>query len=175
MILKKNRSNVYTKGITINANDNDNRYVFFELDLDHKRFFSDVIHAYRDYGFDYLCHRTGNGYHFISPCVVTKEEWKQFHSELKHINKKCPMTTLRWIPNKYPNESEIWFLSEYWKDECPIHAISIEMADLLNHTFGSEFVGDMHTKIEFVTYPLPFPLRVDPPLSRYSDNSNVWI
>jgi hypothetical protein len=66
------------------------------------------------------------------------------------------MTTLRWLPNKYPNEDSIWFKSEFWIAPESIGQHNSElMANLLNTTFGSDFRGKIAGDLQFVNYPLP--------------------
>jgi len=153
--LKKNRSDKYTKGIAITNNSNDLRFPFFDLDFDFQSSFGVVEYNYRDIGLDYLIHRTGNGYHFISPTLLNKEEWKEFHEPIKRINPECPQTTLRWLPNKYPDENDVWFIAKpVYSNQC-FYRNSYEMCCLLNTTFGSDFRGAIETDLKFVRYPLP--------------------
>ncbi len=104
---------------------------------------------------DYVNHRTKNGIHFLSPTLLDKEEWKANMDKLRHINKKCPMTTLRWIPNKHYLEREIWYTGETWSDSSNINRNSSEFCMLLNKTFGTNFMGTVSTDLKFVRYPLP--------------------
>ena len=153
--LKKNRSNKFTQGIVITNNTNDKRFLFFELDKPYNGEVEKVRNVYRSYGLDYLVHRTGNGLHFISPTLIDIETWKKAIVELKEINKKCPMTTMRWLPNKYPNESEIWYSSSDWVDSNNIRNNSLELCQLLNKNFHCLFEGTINTDLKFVRYPLP--------------------
>lgn len=152
--LKKNRSNKYTKGLAITNNTNDLRFPFFDIDFDFQYSFSLVESHYRDYGYDYLIHRTGNGCHFLSPTLLTKKEWKAFHEPIKHINPKCPQTTLRWTPNKYPEEDDLWFVSKFEKFNNH-YRNSEELSNLLNGVWLSDFSGFLETDLKFVRYPLP--------------------
>ena len=153
--MKKNRSNKYTQGIVITNDTNDKRFLFFELDHDNTKELDLVKDVYRCYGLDLIIHRSGNGIHCISPTLIDIETWKKAMSDLKHLNKKCPMTTLRWIPNKYPNESEIWYHSQHWSDSNNLRRNSLELSQLLNKTFQSDFMGVVETELKFVRYPLP--------------------
>ena len=154
--MKKNRSNKFTQGIVITNNTNDKRFLFFELD---KPFSNEekerVLSVYRLHGLDVLIHRTGSGIHFISPTLIELETWKGAMSGLKQINKKCPMTTLRWLPNKHPNEAEIWYTSDYWNVSDNHRNNSDQLCKLLNKNFKSEFIGKIQTDLKFVRYPLP--------------------
>jgi len=154
--LKKNRSNKYTTGLVITNDTNNKRFLFFELDipisLEEKE---KVLDVYRSHGLDVLIHRTGSGIHFISPTLIELSTWKEMMGELKHINKKCPMTTLRWLPNKYPNESSQWYTADYWSNPDNLRNNSHNLSLLLNKNFGSRFMGSIETNLKFVRYPLP--------------------
>ncbi len=153
--MKKNRSNKFTQGIVITNDTNDKRFLFFELDNSSVEVFNEVKDVYKRYGLDLIIHRSWNGTHFLSPTLLNVETWKKAMSELKHINKKCPMTTLRWLPNKYPNEREVWFTSQHWRDSNNIRRNSLELSQLLNKTFKTDFEGTIETELKFVRYPLP--------------------
>ncbi len=154
--MKKNRSNKFTQGIVITNNTNDKRFLFFELDTpvdieDHQK----VIDVYRRYGLDLLLHRSGHGRHYLSPTLISVETWREAMKELKQINKKCPMTTLRWVPNKYVHEREIWFHSFGWYNTNDNRRNSDQLSKLLNKNFNSMFEGTIDTDLKFVRYPLP--------------------
>ncbi len=154
--MKKNRSNKFTQGIVITNNTNDKRFLFFEIDKPlNEAHFSKIIDVYLRYGCDLLIHRTGNGWHFLSPTLIDVSTWKEAMSELKEINKKCPCTTMRWIPNKYPQESSIWFNYDTRIDINNTRRNSNEFSQLLNKVFGSSFEGTINTDLKFVRYPLP--------------------
>ena len=153
--MKKNRSNKYTTGLVITNNTNSDRFLFFELDHPTVLELQEVMNVYKRYGLDLIIHRSFNGTHFISPTLVSMETWKEAMSKLKHINKKCPMTTLRWLPNKYPNEREVWFTSDHWSDSNNLRRNSLELSQLLNKTFQTDFEGTIQTNLKFVRYPLP--------------------
>lgn len=155
--MKKNRSKIYTKGLCCTFNDTDKRICLFECDFEHRDAIPYVLDVYRIFGLDVLYHRTGCGWHFISPTLVGLETWKDFHNHLKHINPKCPMTTLRIVPNKHPNEADIWYQSYYKinRDDCTFYN-SIEICDLLRKWFGDiPFTGEYLTSPKIVRYPLP--------------------
>ena len=161
--MKKNRSNRWTKGITSTLSPSDPlyhhvRFFFFETD---SPFNEDnhnmIVRTYEHHNLDLLIHRTGHsgGIHYISPTYVTKEEWKEYHQELKGINMKCPMTTLRWINNKYPNEDS-WFTSKHYHFNLEPLNNSPELCYLINHIWDSDFIGLAPPSIiRFVRYPLP--------------------
>ncbi len=154
--MKKNRSNKFTQGIVITNHTNELRFLFFEIDKPlNQAHMSKVIDVYQRFGCDLLIHRTGNGWHFLSPTLLNIQTWKEAMTELRDINKKCPMTTLRWIPNKYPQESSIWYNNEYRIDPNGSRSNSHEFSKLLNKVFHSEFTGHIQTELKFVRYPLP--------------------
>ena len=154
--LKKNRSNKYTTGLVITNNTNNNRFLFFELDNPfNQEDYDKVFGIYQSFGLDVLCHRTGNGLHFLSPTLIDVETWKEAMKELKEINKKCPMTTLRWWPNKHNFEDKIWISATFWSDPNNIRRNSNELSTLLNKTFKTDFIGTVTTDLKFVRYPLP--------------------
>ena len=154
--MKKNRSNKYTQGIVITNHTNNLRFLFFELDKPlNPAHMSRVLDVYQRFGCDVLIHRTGNGWHFLSPTLLDIPTWKEAMGQLRDINKKCPMTTLRWSYGKYPNESEIWFTSEHRNNTHNIRRNSLELSQLLNKTFKTAFEGTIETELKFVRYPLP--------------------
>lgn len=156
MTLKPNRHGPFTKGLAITNYSNDLRFFFFEVDLPYvSDEFQAVLDVYEHNGLDVLVHKTGNGWHFISPTLVTKEEWKHYHEILKGINKKCPMTTLRIEPNKYPQEREIWYIYDRFYYRFSDRPNSVELSNLLNKWFKTDFKGTITTELKLVRYPLP--------------------
>lgn len=156
MTLKLNRSNKYTRGLVVTMHDNPYRFFFFELDLNWQGYaFGRVKQTYINHGLDLLIHRTGAGWHFLSPTLISKDEWKAFHQELKDLNKKCPMTTLRIEPNKYPDEKDIWYICDYFYCRFHDRPNSIELSQLLNKWFETKFEGTLKTDLKLVRYPLP--------------------
>ena len=162
--MKKNRSNKFTSGICITNWTNDKRFLFFELDHPiTKEQKESVLNVYRSFGLDVLWHRTGNGIHFLSVTLLSVETWKEAIALLKDINKKCPMTTLRWLDNdgikkgewKYPFEREIWFTNEFRSDPNNLRRNSNQLSNQLNQKFHSDFEGTVDTDLKFVRYPLP--------------------
>ena len=156
--MKKNRSNRFTEGLAITNKTNNGRFFFFELDKPFNQvFFDRILDVYRCFHLDVLVHRTGNGWHWISPTLLSKEGWKIIHLLLKDINKKCPMTTLRIAPNKYPNEKDYWFNASHWHfHDNDLNSNSIELTNLLNVWFKTDFrKGAIVTELKRVRYPLP--------------------
>lgn len=155
--MKKGRSHIFTTGVCdILDSNRDKRFCFFELDeVGNRDHFIRVLKAYSDMYLDVLVHRTGRGWHFLSPTVVTLQKWQEFHSRLKDLNKKCPMTTLRTEANKYPDEHTVWgiAMAEFYGDDA--NKNSYTMARYLNETFGCNFKGDLAGNIKVVRYPLP--------------------
>lgn len=160
--MKHNRSNIFTSGICDVVNDDSNqRLCFFEIDELDLDVYRRVCDAYLVHHLDYLVHRTGAGWHWLSPTIVDKAKWKAFHQLLDYINPECPMTCLRWNPNKHPNESAIWYNNRQLYCKGRTHHNSIEMANLLNHTFHSAFLGDVSGTIKLVRYPLPITKLIE--------------
>ncbi len=156
--MKKDRSNVYTSGICTTVKETKQfRFLLFELDKEHSRHFQELVNFYEQKRIDVLFHKTGSGgYHFLSPTLIQKHEWKMLHATIKHINIKCPMNTLRTQPNKYPNEYEIWYRFEHIKFKENYQHNCQSMCLFLNHLFGSDFKGYRNESIITVRYPLPY-------------------
>lgn len=154
-MVKEPRSNKLTTGLCDSIVGSDKRFCFFEIDFEHIEYLDCVREHYRHFGIDYIYHRTGNGYHFISPTLVSKAFWKKFHKPLRHINSKCSMTCLRWKPNKYDSEEIVWFLHEYETFGNDFRN-SKELSQLLNDLFNTNFEGELVTDLKFVEYRLPF-------------------
>lgn len=150
-----------TTGICITFDDDsfsDYRLFFFELDGMLSEISQDVetvIRLYIKNHLDVLVHRTKKGFHFISPTVITKRTWKHMMDEVRHLNPKCPMTTLRWKPNKYPNEDGVWYIAKAHYAVPRSRRNSLELCNLLNHCFKSEFRGEIKAQPKMVTYQLP--------------------
>jgi len=148
-----------TRGICCSIQDQPNqRFFLFELDGAMSEIHEDVetiICLYIKNKLEFLMHRTGKGFHFISPTLISKEKWKEMMQKVHYLNKKCPMTTLRWIPNKYPNERDIWFISKQYYFPPAEQFNSIEMCNLLNHSFEVDFKGSINAAPKQVIYPLP--------------------
>ena len=172
---KKNRSNIFTDGIC-NTLKNDKsafsnskykglKMVFFELDNNDKYHqnnqYYKVIKIYNKFELDYFIHLTGNGLHFLSPTLIDKILYKKFMNELKDINTKCPMTTLRTKPNKYENEKDYFYkIQRLVKFPNNKKSNCLEMCNFLNSTFNTNFEGTHKGKIIKVKYPLPYPKEV---------------
>ncbi len=154
--LKKNRSNNWTTGLSISVDNLTTRFFFFDIDKPYSsEVFNKIVDVYRNYQLDLLVHRTGNGWHFISPTLVNKMVWQIMHKQLKDINSACPHTTLRVVPNKYPDEKNIWFNSSVGYFDSNEDCNSLELSNLLNKWFGARFKGLISTELKFVKYPLP--------------------
>jgi len=154
--MKPNRSNKFTKGLVCTYANSPLRSFFFELDKEHKKFYDDICNFYKLEELDFIVHRTGGGgFHFISPTMISKGRWKALHKELELINPKCPMTTLRIQPNKYPNEDLIWYNTYVEKWNSILSQNNENMCLFLNKIFGSNLIGSANGKIKIVSYPLP--------------------
>ena len=162
--MKKNRSNIFTDGICNTLKDDKNlKMVFFELDFENHltdgQTMNELIKitkTYKKFELDYFFHNTGNGLHFLSPTLIDKVLYKKFMNELKDINTKCPMTTLRVNPNKYKNEKDYFYkIQRLEKFPNNKKANCLEMCNFLNKTFNTNFEGTHKGKIIKVKYPLP--------------------
>ena len=152
---KKHRSKKFTTGIcnTI-TNSKDWRFFFFELDVDQVHNRNRITKLYLDNDLDFLEHKTGSGgYHYLSPTLISKSEWKEMMNKVKDLNTKCPMTTLRIQPNKHPNEKFSWYRFDFYYNNDQLN--SYEMSNYLNKLFGSKFKGKISTQLKIVRYPLP--------------------
>ena len=131
------------------------RFFFFETDKPYDNDeYNRIIKVYERNQLDLLVHPTGGGgLHFVSPTLITKKLWKLLMEVLKDVNTKCPMITLRTKPNKYVDEPSIWYKYNVGYAHNPFN--SIELSQLLNKWFGSEFKSSVPTILRFVTYPLP--------------------
>jgi hypothetical protein len=154
--MKPNRSNKFTQGLVCTYEDTTQRSFFFELDSEHREYFQEVCDFYCAEELDFIVHRTGGGgFHFISPSLMSKGRWKFLHEQLKGINPKCPMTTLRIQPNKYPNEELVWYNSHVEKYNNVPAWNSKELCTYLNKIFGCKLEGTSHAQFKLVRYPLP--------------------
>ena len=154
---KKNRSSIFTSGICNTFYDSPKRVLFFELDypIDQKTI-NRVIEVYRILHLDLVTHSTGNGVHFLSPTMMDLIIWKSAMNLLHDLNKKCPMTTLRFIPNKYPDEVVLWngsIRTIYNKSLNNSKQMTIFLNDILFTNFKPNL--DLSFAIKQVRYPLP--------------------
>lgn len=168
--MKRGRSNQFTTGLCNTfENCKDLKTLFFEVDHYDPRTESitpievynqeikQVIALFAKYKLDLLVHSTKNGMHFLSPTMLPKSVWKQAIDEIRHINTKCPMNTLRIEPNKYPNENEFWYRFNAVYIHGNFTRNNFNMCNYLNKIFGCHFVGsqDNNQKLKIVRYPLP--------------------
>lgn len=117
-LLRDNRGEVQYKinkaGNRVKAMDPLFRYPFFELDYPEleamgiNRFdaLDEVFNSYVKRHLSFWSHRSMRGAHFICVKAIPKEEFWIMMKELKHLNPKWPMITLRIKPNKYVGEKE---------------------------------------------------------------------
>ena len=149
-----------TEGLAITNYTNDARFMFFEIDFPFIQKEHDLILAtYAKFGIDVLVHRSFAGIHYISPTLLSKEGRLFAMLDLQEVNKKCPCVTLRIKPNKYGHlENNIWFhkAKAHYNNDTLGMGNSKQLSNLLNHWFGSHFVGLIDTELKFVNYPLPF-------------------
>ena len=163
-IRKEENMTKYTTGLTSTLSPNDklfrtHRFFFFEVDKASDTDIDRIDELYGDFQLDYIRHRTGGGagsYHWISPTLILKKEWKEMIYEVKDINIKCPQTTMRVKPNKYPNEENIWYSHIIGKHAIdPLTNNSDALTNRLNFWFAEDLKGKQPTIIRFVTYKLP--------------------
>ena len=137
---------------------NDYRFLFFETDKPYvQEDYSKIIKVYDSHKLDLLVHNTGGGgQHFISPTIITVEEWKNCIDSLKEINPRFPALVLRILPNKYVDEDKKWL---QWKValefEENILSNSFELCNHLRSWFGCKLVGIIRTDLKIRNYPLP--------------------
>jgi|APSaa5957512535_1039671.scaffolds.fasta_scaffold06084_16 hypothetical protein len=168
---KPNRSSVFTVGLCNSFYESEKRIFLFDVDriyTDYKTGISKpnpnfqdelkTIHKlYEKYCLDYCYHPTKQGIHFISPTEISREVWKKMMEEVKHINSKCPMTTLRFKPNKYEDENLIWYRAESSTFCGNRVRNNLDVCSLLNHNFETNFMynPNLTNKVKTVSYPLP--------------------
>lgn len=147
-----------TEGICCSCNPpSQMRFFLFELDgamSEIKHDIEKVVAAYVQNNLDMLMHKTGNGYHFLSPTLISRGLWSTMMKELRPLNPKCPMTTLRWLPNKHPNEREIWTIAKAHYAVGTMTKNSNSFCNLLNKVFGTSFVGGRPESPKRVLYPI---------------------
>ena len=154
----------YTTGLTSTLSPNDplfrtHRFFLFEVDKASDDNIDRIDELYSDYQLDYIRHRTGGGggsYHWISPTLILKADWKDMINQVKDVNIRCPQTTMRVKPNKYPNEEAIWWahiIGQHCVD--PYSNNSDALANRLNFWFQEKLIGGVPTIIRFVNYPFP--------------------
>ena len=155
--MKKNRSNKFTAGLCNTFADIEARCFFFEID--DPKDFDTVEQFYEDEALDVLIHKTGSGgYHFLSPTQMTPDVWKIKMQALRGINPKCPMTTLRMEPNKYPQEDLLWYITKIHQFDNEKFN-SKDMCQYLNKIFGCNLKGSCTGNLKIVRYPLPMVIQ----------------
>ena len=156
MALKKNRSNKFTVGLCNSFKDSKLKVLFFELDKEHNEYYEQVTKVFMKNELDHFVHLTGSqGHHFLSPTLMSAGRWHYIIQEIKQINPKCPMTTLRVKPNKYYQEDYFWYqiIDERHFDNKKIN--SLQMCNYFNRLWKTEFKGEIETELNIVSYPLP--------------------
>ncbi len=156
MALKKNRSETYTVGLCNTFKDSKLKVLFFELDKEHSRNIDEVKYIFIKNELDYFIHRTGSGgYHFLSPTLMSAGRWHYIIQEVKHLNKECPMNTLRTKPNKYYQEDYYWYqiIDQRQFDNEKVN--SLDLCILFNRLWKTQFKGIIPTEIIQPPYPLP--------------------
>ena len=164
MIVVHRTRDKMTVGLTSTLHPDDEkhdnfRFFFFETDKPYNNeHYARLIKLYERNSLDVLVHQTGGGgLHFLSPTLITKDLWKELMDQVKDINSKCPMITIRTKPNKYVDEPSVWYKSSvgYCGEVSEFFNIE-ELCFLLNKWFGSEFKSrGLKGILRFVKYPLP--------------------
>ena len=133
------------------------RFLFFETDIPYNsEDYGRIIKVYESNNLDLLVHNTGGGgQHFISPTLVEKKKWKEMIDVLHDINPRFPALCLRIKPNKYVNESDMWYRASVGYKGKTDYRNSFELCLLLNWWFNSEFKGSIPTQLKMRNYPLP--------------------
>ncbi|MGI0061009.1 MAG: hypothetical protein ACREBA_00990 [Nitrosotalea sp.] len=155
--MKHDRCDLYTTGLCdIIDGDRNKRLCFFEIDGFNALQLLEVIGQYYKFQLDVLVHKTGKGFHFLSPTLVDLTIWKEFHKPLKHINSECPMTCLRITPNKWPNEEQMWkdAIGFRFNKHNTGHNVH-EANQRFWYDFDIQFDGGISGTIKTVRYPLP--------------------
>ncbi len=156
MGLKKNRSETYTIGLCNSFKDSKLKVLFFELDRAHTHNLDEVRWVFIKNKLDYFIHLTGSqGHHILSPTLMSSGRWHYIIQDIKHINRECPMTTLRMKPNKYYQEDYFWYQIKEQKHFDNEKVNSLQMCNYFNRLWKTEFKGDIQTELNIVSYPLP--------------------
>jgi hypothetical protein len=155
--MKKFRSDTYTTGVCDTVDHNRNkRFFLFEIDNHDKKLIDEILDIYIENNIDVCYHHTGKGVHFLSPTMITLDEWKFLHKKLEHINPKCPMNCLRIEPGKWNGENQYWNNTSYIKTSPNPRKNNVKsMCDLLVLHFDVEFESHLQGGIQIVRYPLP--------------------
>ena len=101
----------------VNQIDKDRNKKLFLFEIDHYNLdeVDLILETYEKFNLNCVYHRTGSGgYHFLSNTLLDLKTWKLIHSELIHLNRRCPMITLRIQAGKggiYPNEDRFFYKS----------------------------------------------------------------
>ena len=132
----------------------EKKLFFFETDEFKPKEHKLILFVYEKYNLTVLFHKTGSGgMHYLSPTIIDIKTWKEAHFLLKEINKKCPMICLRVKPNKYPNESDFWYIHEIRNNEINTWDRNAEtVCNYLNKIFGSNLIGRLKGEYEIVKY-----------------------
>lgn len=103
VIMQKNKS-----GKVVKAVNPIFRYLFFELDTLEENQLHQVLNTYKRYNLPVYVHRSMRGYHFLSVKPIAKELYYQAINEIKPLNPKCPLVTIRIKSNKWIDEKQVF-------------------------------------------------------------------
>ena len=148
----------HTQGLVNQVDKNREKKLFlFEVDNFNLDEFNLILETYKKFNLNCVYHRTGSGgFHFLSNTLLNLETWRLIHSELIHLNKRCPMITLRVKSGKggiYPNEN--YFYKSKVKINCDDPSKNVESVSLfLNKVFDFEpkLKGTLEGDLQLVSY-----------------------
>ena len=139
------------------SKDRNKKILLFETDNFNLDEFNLILETYKKFNLNCVYHRTGSGgFHFLSNTLLNLETWKKAILQLKEINKKCPMITLRVKSGKggiYPNEN--YFYKSKVKINCDDPSKNVESVSLfLNKVFDFEpkLKGTLEGDLQLVSY-----------------------
>lgn len=95
------------------ALDKSKRYLWYESDTTDLHLHNQVLGFYRLLGIDVYWHRTTKGFHYITLKLFPTIEYEQIINDVKkRFNNGTFYYSLRIIPNKWQNESGIWYTGD---------------------------------------------------------------
>lgn len=95
------------------ALDKRYRYLWFELDTDDIGQHLQVLYFFKMNKIDVFWHRTAKGYHYITMKLYPVDQYQTIIDYLKEQYTNMTFSySLRIIPNKWINESSVWYNGE---------------------------------------------------------------